>query len=281
MPYHLYSSGPDLSDTNSFHQCCWSIMPVTACSYRLQQSVPNIPVSFCYIRLIQPWQPNRLFQSDTVSSEQSVGDSSLIQLWYHTCIRPEGATGCNRSVASLRVYPKLGGLHVGVSVACNLNRTCALSFLSFSSRRRVLPVWWRWRVDAVLQAGLFQVLPPQVSDHRQKTARAVAVSVAFLRRLREDGRAALRRMPELLLCRAHRGPDRAPGRRPLHLPRTPVWNHEWRGHLRWRHAFWRHSVWRHSFWRWCEGSCRWFRKRHRRLRESRRQFSELCYRFWE
>ena len=44
---------PDLSDTDSFHQCCWSIMPVTACSYRLQQSVPNIPVSFCYIRLIQ------------------------------------------------------------------------------------------------------------------------------------------------------------------------------------------------------------------------------------
>ena len=84
---------PDLSDTNSFHQCCWSIMPVTAWSYRLQQSVPNIPVSFCYIRLIQPWQPNRLFQSDAVSSEQSVGDNSLIQLWYHTCIRPEGATG--------------------------------------------------------------------------------------------------------------------------------------------------------------------------------------------
>ena len=55
---------PDLSDNNSFHQCCWSIMPVTACSYILQQScsVPNIPVSFCYIRLIQPWQPNRLFQ---------------------------------------------------------------------------------------------------------------------------------------------------------------------------------------------------------------------------
>ena len=45
---------PDSSDTNSFHQCCWSIMPVTACSYRVQQSVPNIPVSFCYIRLIQP-----------------------------------------------------------------------------------------------------------------------------------------------------------------------------------------------------------------------------------
>ena len=95
---------PDLSDTNSFHQCCWSIMPVTVCSYRLQQSVPNIPVSFCYIRLIQPWQPNRLFQSDTVSSEQSVGDDSLIQLWYHTCIRPERATGCNRCVAFLRVY---------------------------------------------------------------------------------------------------------------------------------------------------------------------------------
>ena len=59
-------------------------MPVTACSYRLQQSVPNIPVSFCNMGLIQPWQTNRLFQSDTVSSEQSVGDNSLIQLWYHT-----------------------------------------------------------------------------------------------------------------------------------------------------------------------------------------------------
>ena len=88
---------PDLSDANSFHQCCWSIIPVTACSYTLQQSVPNI-------RLMQPWQPIRLFQSDTVSSEQSVGDNSLIQLWYHTCIRPEGATGCNRSVAFLRMY---------------------------------------------------------------------------------------------------------------------------------------------------------------------------------
>ena len=74
-----------------------------ACSYRLQQSVPNIPVSFCYIRLIQPWQPNRLFQSDTISSEQYLGNNSLIQLWYHICIRPEGATGCNRSVAFLCV----------------------------------------------------------------------------------------------------------------------------------------------------------------------------------
>ena len=45
---------PDLSGNNSFHQCCWSIMPVTTCSYRLKQSFPNIPVSFCYIRLIQP-----------------------------------------------------------------------------------------------------------------------------------------------------------------------------------------------------------------------------------
>ena len=95
---------PDLSDANSFHQCCWSIMPVTACSCRLQQSVPNIPVSFCYIRLTQHWQPNRLSQPDIVSSEQSVGDNSLIQLWYHTCIRPEGATGCDRSVAFLRVH---------------------------------------------------------------------------------------------------------------------------------------------------------------------------------
>ena len=27
---------PDLSDINSFHQCCWTIIPVTACRYRLQ-----------------------------------------------------------------------------------------------------------------------------------------------------------------------------------------------------------------------------------------------------
>ena len=80
------------------HHACYSLF------YRLEQSVPNIPVSFCYIILIQPWLPNRLFQSDTVSSEQSVGDNSVIQLWYHTCIRPEDATGCNRSVAFLRVY---------------------------------------------------------------------------------------------------------------------------------------------------------------------------------
>ena len=26
---------PDLSDTNSFHQCCWSIMPAAARSYRM------------------------------------------------------------------------------------------------------------------------------------------------------------------------------------------------------------------------------------------------------
>ena len=73
---------PDLSDANSFHQCCWSIIPVTACSYRLQQSVPNIHVSFCYIRLIQPALTTQqtVPESDTVSSEQSVGDNSLIQL---------------------------------------------------------------------------------------------------------------------------------------------------------------------------------------------------------
>ena len=84
----------DLSDANSFHQHCCSIMPVTACYYRLQQSVPNIPVSFCYIRLIQHWQTNRLFHSDTVSSEQYVGINSLIQLWYHTCWRQQAVTVC-------------------------------------------------------------------------------------------------------------------------------------------------------------------------------------------
>ena len=82
------------------HYACYSLH---ACSRRLQQSVPNIPVSFCYVTLIQPCQPKRLFQSDTVSSGQSVSYNSLMQAWYHTCIRPEGATGCNRSVAFLRV----------------------------------------------------------------------------------------------------------------------------------------------------------------------------------
>ena len=105
---------PDSSDTNSYHQCCWSIMPVTACpcSYRLQQSVPNIPVSFCYIRLIQPWQPNRLFQFDTVSSEQSVGDNSLIQLWYIDII----------SVSGLNVQQAVTGLW----------RFCVCRYLQFS-----------------------------------------------------------------------------------------------------------------------------------------------------
>ena len=119
---------PDLSDTNSFHQCCCSIMPVTACSYRLQQSVPNIPVSFCYIRLIQPWQSNKLFQSDTVSSEQSVDDNSLIQLWYHICIRPEGATACNRSVAFLRVYHTVCSLGLSITLMKNISNLKAKDF---------------------------------------------------------------------------------------------------------------------------------------------------------
>ena len=72
---------PVLSDTNSFHECCWSIMPVTACSYRPQKSVPNIPASFCYIRLIQPWQPNRLFQFDTwTACRRQQSDTAMI--WY-------------------------------------------------------------------------------------------------------------------------------------------------------------------------------------------------------
>ena len=52
-----------------------------------------------------PWQPNRLFQSDTVSSEQSVGDNSLIQLWYHTCIRLGAVTGLWRFCVCKRSPP--------------------------------------------------------------------------------------------------------------------------------------------------------------------------------
>ena len=81
---------PDLSDTNSFHQCCWSIMPVTACqSYRLQQSCSQhtciillhhadtalttqqtVPVWYC-----QFWTVCRRQQSDTAMI------SYLYQAW--------------------------------------------------------------------------------------------------------------------------------------------------------------------------------------------------------
>ena len=104
MPYHLYSSVliyliPTASISAVGPSCL--LQPVlTDCN----SLFPTYLYNFCYIRLIQPWQPNILFQSDTVSSEQFVGDNSLIQLWYHTCIRPVGATGCNSSVAFLRVY---------------------------------------------------------------------------------------------------------------------------------------------------------------------------------
>ena len=101
MPYHLYSLVliyliPTAS-ISAVGPSCLFLQTATVCSQH---------TCIILFRLIQPWQPNRLFQSDTVSSEQSVGDNSLIQLWYHTCIRPEGATGCNRSVAFLRVYIK-------------------------------------------------------------------------------------------------------------------------------------------------------------------------------
>ena len=35
--------------------------------------------------------------SDWYNPDNPTDCSSLIQLWYHICIRPEGATGCNRS----------------------------------------------------------------------------------------------------------------------------------------------------------------------------------------
>ena len=123
---------PDLSDTNSFHQCCWSIMPVTACSCRLQQSVPNIPVSFCYIRLIpdtalttqqtvpvwyrQFWTVCRsMVYSYAMTSYLSLWHHNSLQLWHHTCIRLEGATACIWSVAFLRVY--MGGMVAPLNLA--------------------------------------------------------------------------------------------------------------------------------------------------------------------
>ena len=65
---------PDLSDTNSFHQCCWSFMPeflqtATVCSQHT-----------CIILLHQTDTALTTQQTDIVSAEQSVGDSSLIQL---------------------------------------------------------------------------------------------------------------------------------------------------------------------------------------------------------
>ena len=101
MLYHLYSPVLIyLIPTASIS----AVGPSCLLQPRLQQSVPNIPVSFCYIRLIQPDNPTDCSSLIPSVLEQSVGDNSLIQLWYHTCIRPEGATGCNKSVAFLRVY---------------------------------------------------------------------------------------------------------------------------------------------------------------------------------
>ena len=145
---------PDLSDTKSFHQCCWSIIPVTDCSYRLQQSCSqHTCIWFCCIRLIQPWQPNRLFQSDTVSSEQSVGDNSLIQLRYHICIRPEGATGCNRSVAFLRVYVTWKKFSSSTLNKTEINNWCFLSSCGT-----------RWSRNPMLSANQSVLSPPTVKS---------------------------------------------------------------------------------------------------------------------
>ena len=87
---------PDLSDTNSFHQCCWSIIPVTV---RSQHTCTGYSL---YHSVISDWyspdNPTDCYQLCLTAV------NSLIQLWYHICIMPEGATGCNRSVAFLRVY---------------------------------------------------------------------------------------------------------------------------------------------------------------------------------
>ena len=84
MPYHLYSSVLIyLTPTASISAVgpSYLLQPVlTDCNS--EQSVPNIHVSFCYIRLIQPALTTQqtVPESDTVSSEQSVGDNILMQL---------------------------------------------------------------------------------------------------------------------------------------------------------------------------------------------------------
>ena len=93
MPYHLYSPVliyliPTASISAVGSSCL--LQPVlTDCNSLFPTYLYHSVTSFWY----SPDKPNRLFQSDTVSSEQFVRDNSLIQLWYHTCIRPEGATG--------------------------------------------------------------------------------------------------------------------------------------------------------------------------------------------
>ena len=86
--------------TELMYQACYRADVIDCALSRLLQpvfthcdrSVANISVSFCYIRLIQHWQIDRLLQSDSISSEQPFAASGLIQLWYRSYIRPEAAT---------------------------------------------------------------------------------------------------------------------------------------------------------------------------------------------
>ena len=84
--------------------------------------------------------------TDSISSEQPFAASGLIQLWYyHSCIRPEAATGCNSSVAFLRVYME----------AC-LKSTCIWTKFVLSA------MWWHsW------QSGNWQYVEFKININSQ------------------------------------------------------------------------------------------------------------------
>ena len=89
---------PDLSDANSFHQCCWSIMPVTACSYILQQSVPNI---YLYHSVTSDWySPDN--PTDCSSLTPSVLNSlQATTVWYSYDIIPVSGLKMQQAVTGL------------------------------------------------------------------------------------------------------------------------------------------------------------------------------------
>ena len=69
---------PDLSDTNSFHQCCWSIMPVTACCTDGNSLFPT----YLYHSVT----------SDCYSPDNPTDCSSLIRQFWTVCRRQQSDT---------------------------------------------------------------------------------------------------------------------------------------------------------------------------------------------
>ena len=119
MPYHLYSS------------VLFYLIP-TASMSAVGPSCLSQPVltdrkslfpTYLHHSVISDWySPDNPTGCSSLIPEQPVGDNSLIQLWYDTCIRPEGATGCNAGLLRFCVctclvsdYPVLRSQQTGLA----------------------------------------------------------------------------------------------------------------------------------------------------------------------